>query len=470
MRKRLPILLFIIITALTSCSFTINTESESGKYIATLVSNIEGSMTLASLHDVSQNESTSRALNSNYTLTAQIGLDYVPVLFYMDNNKLVSLSVSYAVCFDNYIICDVEGVISFPSEISPDNIKNYVSGTYINCTIVERSFSDRILIDTKTRKVVSIKHLMSTNSRIGFDDNYIYLSNGRIAKISKNNLNQAIYITPDFERAGIFIVSGDFIIATNNKAYLKDDSDRASTVNFTEPPYLATYLVPNDLSNKYIFEVGYYISGDKFYYIDKISTGRDSVGEILNRQEFAQIDYISDIRWFTADIPGILKPYAQSVSYKGAYYDQFTENEIGIAGNVLYSIDEGICVYFIENPELESGVQCKINNIDYSIMTTVRDSLYLYEDNENLYFLDVEGHIIHIDLLTGIYEKSDYIINLEETSEEWFSISDTIMLYKEMITGSTYVTKRLDITDLHSDPIIVDYESSDIIAVPNFRL
>lgn len=478
MKKRLYffiLILFLLFSCTSEPDLEDNNQSivdGTGKSITNLVSDIEGNIALASLQSDLQTSSTTRSFYDTYVLTSQIGADFIPIIFSMDNDRLVALSVNYAVSFDSFIICDIEGIIYFPSEINPYDIGNYIIETHINCPIEEKYFSDRILINTETKKVVSVKNIMSTNSNLGYDENYIYLpSDGRIAKINRDNMNQAIYITSNLENIAISIVSGDYVIATNDKAYLKDDSAKASIVNFRQPSDLATYLIPDDAEhNKYIFEVCYYYSGNRIYQIHRISTEKGSIGEILGSQKFAEMSQYPDIKWFTIDVPGILRPYMQTVRYAGAYYNQFVENDIGKTGNVLYSVDDGICAYFIEDSASESGVKCVVNNVDYSILETVRDSLYLYEDNEYLYFLDIDGNIILINLLTGEYEKSVYAINLEETSKEWFSISGTSMLYKEMVTGSQYVTKRFDITDLYSEPIIVDYETSDIVAVPTFHL
>ena len=439
-------------------------------------------------------QETARKPKSNdgtYTLTTIIDGNYVPLIFDLNNGEIVSLNVYDAILFEHYVVCEISGIIRYEEEIDEANIEEYVDDTDINCSYREEGFGGEVLIDTLSGQVVSLDKLGSVSSWVSFNEEYIFLnSQQRIVRIPKSNLNHAVYITSDLEAAVIDSVFGDYVIC-DTKAYLIDNSDVAtSTANTllgqTTGIDILSYLLPSDLSAKYIYVLhkgnG---SEDNSVYISKVSVEKGYFGDILANEKLDGSLFESEFRIrFRINIPNSLRPYTQTIrksfnytDYGGLLYANSIYDE---TGNVMINCQRNSYFYFQEDDsELGarlvevpvSGYSCldNIKKIPFDDGYDYREA-YLYQDKENLYFLNQDDRICHLNILEGTCDVSNYYVKIDRADPNFLTTSGKQIIYKEMLNGTDYVTKAFDVTDLITAPVIVDYETSDIINLPDFSI
>ena len=463
-------------------------QFERGGYsVNSLRSRPEGNLALAVMQEGGQETARKpKSSDGTYTLTTIIDGNYVPLIFDLTNGEVVSLNAGNAIAFDHYLICNLKGIIRYENDVNEDNISEYVDGNDITCNYTETWFNGAILTDLETGQVVDITKLQVLpdyddyywNCRIGFNADYILLpSDNRVVRISKDNLNHAEYITSDLEGVGINFVLGDYIIDDYDHAYLIDNSAAPIDIDSTVfgSPGAMPYLMPSDPNAKHV----YIISGD---YVCKISTAKGTFGNELAREK---LDLPSSGFIYSIDIPNALKPYTQTVEHDGYYRQNYGEpwvnSDYDLMGNVRLA-DNGY--YYFEETDTELGVKLvkKETAGDYSCLNEVKILDYepngnngqrraiLYQKGKDIYFLDKNNHLRHLDIQTGICERSSYTANIRFVSEKYLTISGTQVLYKEMVTGSDYQTMAFNVEDLQTPPHVVGYETSDIINLPDFSI
>ena len=183
--------------------------------------------------------------------------------------------------------------------------------------------------------------------------------------------------------------------------------------------------------------------------------------------------------------PEITAPYMQTT----AIDDDFTgaplySSSIDRIGN-FFMDSAGYTYYTIENGNLKKihhateGYSClkHVKKLEVSDKNghNIRGPypMYLYFDGYRyLYFLYDEGngtHICKLDIVDGLSEFSKYTVDLESAAASYMTLSGTTLIYKTLNTGSSYTTYQVDITDLNTRPVAVDYNPGDVISIPEFR-
>ena len=126
---------------------------------------------------------------------------------------------------------------------------------------------------------------------------------------------------------------------------------------------------------------------------------------------------------------------------------------------------------FAESKEIMIRVSGYILDEVKNLQTSLSGNcpMYLFFDGENLYFLNNENHIACLNVLTGEYDESTYTIELESAENSYMTLSGTQLIYRVETSGSGYVTKSVDITNLRKSPVTVNYSPADVISIPDFR-
>ena len=432
-----------------------------------------------------------RADDDSYTLTVESDGNFIPLIFKLDSDENVSLNAKKAFVFDNYLLCQLSGIVRYKNEINEKNIEDYISGNIIDCDYSETWIDDTILVDLHTGQVVNITKFNVLpwydsfwSVKAGFDADNIYLeSDGRILKISKDNLNSGEYITSSLESVGIDYVLGDYIY-TNPLAYLIDNSDKA--IQMENSWYLnnsSAILVPNNPEAGYVFILCSRYGSYREWILYKMSVEKGSFGKFLGQQQLS--DFPGEplyYKSFRLDIPNALKPYTQTVE-KDGYYHQggigalFAESTWDFTWNVIIDSD---AYYYFEEDDTDFGVHLVRKPVSgYSCLDDLKygksewgnsEEFILYITGADIYFLTTQDKICHLNILTGFSEYSDFTIDISRFEENFIKVSGTQVIFREMITGSDYVTKTFDVTDLHTSPKIVEYELNDVISIDNFTL
>ncbi len=445
--------------------------------------------------DMSSTKTNSRAYGDTYFLTIKDLDDYIPLLFKSTKGKIVSIKVEDALSFEHYIICNVRGVVKFDTNVDCDTIGDFISGNKIDLGFTQQYLYKTILIDLYTGQVVDMKdHRLRDWMKIGFDDDYIYMStNRRILRISKKNLNSAQYITSDLEEADVCFIAGDYVFS-DNKAYLKDDSGKPFIYDHWQY-FCRDNLLSRKKNSKYYYvlnyePIGYYYQTSKWddsyaNFLVKISTEKGSIGTILGRKkidvEKLGISKTFEIR-LDSEITNSLLANTHTVENGRSHVSNdaplaSTKYDLMYNSWVEYDIEtgQGYFYYFIED---DSEFGCYFEKIehDYSKLKDIQriygeaDNLcyaVLSKQGPNLYFVDCNNHIINFNVITGEYTESSYVVDIQSLKNKFITVSGNNVIYKELVTGSSYVTKVLDLGDLNKEPMIVDYEPTSIINLPN---
>ena len=77
----------------------------------------EGSLAVITMQDANSRAGTPRADDGLHTLTAFIDGDYIPLIFRLSDNKIVSLNAEEAIAFDHYILAAIWEVFVYKGGI-----------------------------------------------------------------------------------------------------------------------------------------------------------------------------------------------------------------------------------------------------------------------------------------------------------------------------------------------------------------
>ena len=492
--KRNILLYAIIALLLISCSQDISNDSGRA-VIESMISKPNGTLALITMQEPQPLSNNIKSYSGGYTLSAYNGNDFIPLLFSLTDGEIVSIKATDVLLFDRYISCTVDGIIRYPNDINEENLEEHIDGNQIDCGFYDDYFYAEIIIDTKTGKIIDMSN-MPFSSIVGFDDDYIYLAiqSSRILKIDKDNLNSGEYITSDIEQTGLTYILGDYVVGSNEKAYLKDNSDVPSYTDGTLfgriDARVFSYMLPNDHSSSDIYV--YYQSFDEYddskIYVSKVSAAKGTFGKILSKTDISsdvpgigldsEMNYDIATKIDNGQIPNILRPYNQTASNLSSDISLIT-NKYETMGNLFININENKCWYFIEDPSSESGIKLVVETKDYSPLKNIKSlkdrdnndayKAYLYQSDLDLYYLSQDNHIEYINLYTGEHRTSDYVVNLDSCSTNFMTLSGNLLVYRELVNGSEYVTKKVNITDLETSPEIVSFSITDTVSIPDFR-
>ncbi len=479
MKKTLYILAALMLILAASCSDSLDNVT-----IEEMLSDPdEGSLALISMNGDTSTRDTER----EPMLTVFTNGNYIPLIFRLSNNKIVSLETSGVITVDNYIIATISGVVIYKTRIDERNITDYITGNIINCRFEKEHFNTTILIDTENGHIVDLKDLnfevMEKGDPVGITDDYLFLprnnwndnyeAKSQVARISRSNINSAKVITSSLKNASLRYILGDYILTVHDGSeayslYLIDGSEPRKEYTFTAPELI---LLPKDKNTKKAW-----ILQNKNDDFEEMSTGKGSfvkTGQVSDGPG----DYILSLRvdMNNPSTPGITRPYDCIVTLDDFQSRPFMfRNKYESMGN-LFINNKGY-VYFKESDgklTKESRTFETFSHLDEvkNLPTTFSGNcpMYLFFDGENLYFLNNENHIACLNILTGEYDKSTYTIELESAENSYMTLSGTQLIYRVETSGSGYVTKSVDITNLRKSPVTVNYSPTDVISIPDFR-
>ena len=453
----------------------------------------EGSLAVITMQDANSRAGTPRADDGLHTLTAFIDGDYIPLIFRLSDNKIVSLNAEEAIAFDHYILASIWEVFVYKGGIDETNINEYVDGNQLDCRYDKKHLDTVILIDTESGKVMDLMPLFNYDVKfyditVGYNDEFIFVpsrewaDNGneimRIARISKHDLSNARLITPDLESTYLQYVVGDYLITSDMQglegspkyAYQIDDAGQRKDLNSIGP--IQQLLIPSDPDMKIAWINGYKYSTDKGNF-RKVGTDTETVYNLNDDSLVLKVD--------SSVFPEITAPYMQSKAidgFSGAPLYSSRKDRIGnffmdASGYTYYTIDAN---GQLENVRKDiSGYSClaHIKKLERFTNSSEKYPMYLYFDGSKyFYFMYEDGQdtrICRLDIVTGATKLSDYTVDLDSAAASYMSLSGTTLIYKTLSTGSRYTTYQVDITDLNTRPVAVDYNPGDVISIPEFR-
>lgn len=480
----------------------------------TLTKATTDSLCVANLKFSSTAKGTDKALassvNKNNVLSYFEGKNIVPVLFRSEGGDLISLEVDAAVAFDQYILADITGILKYSIPASEvDHFSDSVSENEVDYYVVEQSYNSRVLIDTLSKKVVEVANLFPSAApydsyKIGLHRDYILIGKGDIIyRINRSDLSTAKAITSDNIRRNVQFIYKDYILtgdptynSTTPIIFAINDDETPVTMSSSVNLYTDSIIVD---SNGEFITIGRYGLGggypeDNWYkYYALGSDSDDTIDSISFGQEIRMDAFDMTINSsYREPLFGIQLDSSVIENLATTYNDTFIVEGVGVYGfgskNDLkkgyLSLGEALWRYewakgeypnvFITNSGYYSvlntndTISMTFTPVDYddywasSGQTSLINSSFLVCRGRYLFYLDTNKIICRLDLLTGNILVGASAVNTT-LSKEWITIGGNTMIYKELTSGSSYVTKMIDLNNLSSEATEVGYSTGDII-------